>query len=297
MMATGCLRPPGEKKELLFSFWGSLEQQKADRTIIEEFERENPGIRVKMLPIGQRYVEKVQAMLLGSVAPDIMMVDISYYDRWMERGVLMDITDSVAELSREDELMYLPRRTFERNGRFHAAPLNVHGLVMCVNREALKAAGLPFSPGGWTWEQVREMAPALSRRHGNPQAITDYALLMPSAEVLFAAYGAKLFDNPDRPTRAMVDSPEARSAFTFYRDLFLSGHAVPPDVKDDQGTYQLFRDGRIAFFFCGRRSPASTIGRRRRRQCARRERVDTSPGHPSHRAALHNRSRRDPGRT
>ncbi len=251
-MGTGCLRAPGEKKELLFSFWGSLEQQKADRKIIEEFERENPGIRVKMLPIGQRYTEKVQAMLLGAVAPDIMMVDISYYDRWSERGVLMDITDAVAELSREDRLMHLPRRTFERNGRFHAVPLNVHGLVMCVNREALRAAGLPFSPDGWSWENIREMAPALSRRHGNPQAVTDYALLMPSAEVLFAAYGAQLFDNPDRPTRAMADTAEARAAFTFYRDLFLSGYAVPPDVKDDQGTYQLFRDGRIALFFCGR---------------------------------------------
>ena len=252
LMVAGCLRPPSQEKELVYSFWGSLEQQKADRKIIEEFERENPGIKVKMLPIGQRYMEKVQAMLLGAVAPDIMMVDISYYDRWMERGVLMEITDAVDEIAREDALMSLPRRTFERNGSFYGAPLNVHGLVMCVNRDALKAAGLPFKEDGWTWEEVREMAPALSRRRGNSEAITDYALLMPSAEVLFAAYGAQLFDSPDKPTRATAQTPEGLAAFTFYRDLFLSGYAVPPDVKDDQGTYQLFRDGRIAFFFCGR---------------------------------------------
>jgi multiple sugar transport system substrate-binding protein len=252
LLLAGCLRPPSAEKELVYSFWGSLEQQKADRKIIEEFEKENPGIKVKMLPIGQRYMEKVQAMLLGAVAPDIMMVDISYYDRWMQRGVLMDITDTISEIASEDPLMHLPRRAFERSHRFYGAPLNVHGLVLCVNRDALKAAGIPYNPSGWTWEEIREMAPALSRRNGNPKATTDYALLMPSAEVLFAAYGADLFDSRDHPTRATADTPEAQAAFTFYRDLFTSGYAVPPDVKDDQGTYQLFRDGRIAFFFCGR---------------------------------------------
>jgi ABC-type glycerol-3-phosphate transport system substrate-binding protein len=49
-----------------------------------------------------------------------------------------------------------------------------------------------------------------------------------------------------------VRTPETRAVLEYLRKLHGSGYAVPPDVSSDQGTYQLFRDGKVAIHFDGR---------------------------------------------
>lgn len=259
-LAAGCTRPPGGKTELLYSFWGSVEQQKVEREIVAAFEKENPDIRVQLLPIGQRYPEKIQAMMVGKIAPDVMMVDMTSYDEWAARGVLKDVTGLVGKLEKEDELMPLPARCFKRDGHYYAIPTSAHGFIAYCNLDALRAAGIPFSPGGWTWDEMLAMSPKLTRAT-NPQSLTEYAMLMPPIDALFACFGVRLLDDLRHPTRVTADRPETVAAFSFYRKLYTSDFVVPHDVASDQGTYQLFRDGRVAFFFSGRWSTPEFAGK------------------------------------
>lgn len=260
LLVGGCTRPPGAQTELLYSTWGSVEQQKVEKAIAAEFERSNPDIRIRLLPIGQRYSEKIQAMMVGKVAPDLMMVDITQYDEWASRGTLKDVTDIVGKLTEEDEFLPVPRRCFERNGRFYAVPVNVHGFAMYCNLGALREVGIPVPTGGWTWDQL---LPSLARltKKTNPRSPTDYAMLMPPIDALLAAFESHLLDNPENPTRVTADQPETIAAFDFYKSLYKSGYVVPADVASDQGTFQLFRDGRVAFFFSGRWSTPELAGK------------------------------------
>ncbi|XHR30449.1 MAG: ABC transporter substrate-binding protein [Chthoniobacteraceae bacterium] len=246
-LVAGCTRR--DEGAILFSFWGSAEQQKVEKKIVAEFEKENPDVKVSILPIGQRYSTKIQSMIVGDIAPDVLMVDMQHYDEWASRGVFLDITDAVNELGSAD-FMPVAVKAYRRDGRYFAAPVNAHGLVLYCNLDALKAAGIPFSPRGWTWDQILEMAPGLTGRGKAGGA--DYCVLLPRADLMMASFGARLFDDPARPTRAVVESEEARAALRIYKTLKDKGWGVAPDVADEQGMYQLFRDGRVAFYFSGR---------------------------------------------
>ncbi len=252
VLLQACTRPPDSEKEITFAFSGSIEQQKVESEIVEAFQKANPGIRVRTQAIGQRYEQKIQAMMVGNSAPDVMIVDIRRYDDWASRGVFLDVTGFVQKVDAENDLMPLPRRAFLRDGHYYCAPVNVQGVVMYCNLDALRKAGIPFSPKGWTWQEIEDMAPLLTGKNGNADAPTEYELVFPTPELLFASYGAKLFDNIEHPTKVTANNPRTAEALQFYRDFHTKGYAVPPEVGSDQGTYQLFRDGRIAFLFGNR---------------------------------------------
>jgi len=246
-----CVPKPDGLTHIQFSFWGNLEQQVIEEKIVRAFEAENPDIKVELLPIGARYPEKVQAMMVGKIAPDVIMVEMSQYAEWAARGALLDLTDMVREAAAKDEIMPTPMKAFERDGKFFAFPVNCSGLAMFCNLDALKKAGV--NPDSLkTWDDVFRVAPLLSRRAGNPNAPTDYALLTPAHIIFFWGRGVDLFDNNLHPTRVTIRTPEAVACLDMLRQLNASGMAVPPDVANDQGTYELFRDGKVALYFDGR---------------------------------------------
>lgn len=190
--------------------------------------------------------------MVGNVAPDIIMVEMLQNFEWASRGVLLDLTADLEALPGAASLMPIPRQAFGPEGKFFALPVNCHGYVMYYNEDALRAAGVPFPAGRVTWDWIESVAPRLSRRHGDPAAPTDYALLMPPPIIPFWQHGATLFDDLAHPTRVTANSPEAAATIGFLRRIQASGYAVPPDIANEQGTYQLFRDGRVAFYFSGR---------------------------------------------
>jgi multiple sugar transport system substrate-binding protein len=239
-------------REITFSLWGATEQLKAEEAIAAEFEKQHPGIRVRLMPMGARYLEKLQAMFVGQAAPDVIMIEISMYDNWASRGVLADLTEDLREITRDHPLLPVPQRAFERNGRFFGLPINCHGHVAYVNLDAFRATGVPLPDETWTWEKLLAQSPQLSRRHGNSSALTDYALLIPQFPIFLTAEGATLFDSDSLPTRVTADQPAVHRAFDLIRRLQASGCVVPPAVQSDQGDFQLFRDGRLAVYFAGR---------------------------------------------
>jgi len=249
---SGCTRSEEKVQHIQFSFWGSVMQEQTEKELIRAFEQENPDIKVEPLSIGTRYADKIQAMMVGSVAPDVMMIELRQTYEWAERGVLMDLTDEMREIEKTVTLMPVPETVYDRDGKFYVVPINCHGGAMYCNLDALKKAGVPFPYPQVTWEYIEKIAPRLSRKSGNPAAPTEYAMLLPSPVIFFNAFGASHFDDPFHPAKVTINSPQAAEALNFIRGLYARGLAAPPDVVRDQGTYQLFRDGKVAFHFEGR---------------------------------------------
>jgi multiple sugar transport system substrate-binding protein len=248
----GCVQQSSDDVErITFAYWGTPEQASAAQELIREFEAEHPHIRVRSQVMGYaRYFDKMQAMMVGNVAPDLMMVGVNYYDEWSQRGVLLDVTEDFRALEAMGEIMPVPRTTVERNGRVFGFPVNITGVVTCIHVEAFRAAGIPIPKDGKiTWREIIEIAPRLSSRHGSRDAITDYAMVMPHPIVFFWQEGIDLFEDPWHPSVVTINTPEAVEVLDFVRTLNSSGFVVPPDVSMDQGTRQLFRDGKIAIYF------------------------------------------------
>ncbi len=262
LLLTGCARPPEEDaNRIRFAIWGSVRQEAAERRMIEEFQRLHPEIRVDLITIGSRYPEKMQAMMVGNVAPDVFLILLYDYYDWAARGVLKDLTDDFEAMREEGEILPVAEKLVQFRGRVHGLPVNAHGFVLYCNLDALESAGVSIPEEGFSWEHLREIAPRLSARHGDPDAPTDYLLQLPQPVIFFWQHGVQLFDDLTHPTRVTVNTPAAVEALDFYRGLQGSGHAVPPEVVQDEGSFQLFRDGRTAFFISGRWSAPEFIDR------------------------------------
>lgn len=267
----GCLLPAGctrlveeDENRILFSFWGSVLQQQAEEEIIRAFEEVHPDIKVDMMVVGgPRYAEKIQAMFVGNVAPDVVMVNFNNYDEWATRGVLLDLTEEFEAISERAEFLPVPRRVVERDGRVFGLPINAHGIATYYNVDALAEAGVEIPAEGLTWDFIETVAPRLSSRHGDPKAPTDYAMLLPvnMSNTIFWQHGVRLFDDLSHPTRVTVNTPEAVEALEFLRRVRSSGFSAPPEVATDEGTFQLFRDGKVAFYFDGRWRTPEFAGR------------------------------------
>lgn len=264
LLSAGCTRPPEEdSNRIRFSIWGSVQQQKAEEEIIRAFREENPDVQVDLTVMGGRYPDKIQSMMVGNVAPDVIMVEMSLYDEWASRGVLVDLSEEFHQLHEESTFMPVPMQAFSREDGIFALPINCHGLVTFCNLDALEEAGVEIPDEGLTWDFIEEIAPRFSRRAGDPDAPTDYALMMPVALPLLWQNGVSLFDDLTNPGKVTVNQPGAVEVIRLMRRLQASGLAVPPEVAADEGTYQLFRDGRVTFFFSGRWMTPEFAGRTR----------------------------------
>ncbi|NJK91867.1 MAG: extracellular solute-binding protein [Blastochloris sp.] len=200
-------------------------------------------------------------MLVGQSAPDVIMTEMSQYAEWSARGALLDLTADIPSFCDGRELMPVPRQAFSRHSKFFAMPSNCSGYVLYYNSDALRQAGL--TPQDFdTWESLARLAPRLARNSTTTSG-TEFALLMPPAHLIFFGFGASLFDQPHQPTRVTAASPQAHAALDYMRELWASGAVVPPDVVSDQGSYQLFRDGKLALYFDGRWRVPNFLGKTR----------------------------------
>jgi multiple sugar transport system substrate-binding protein len=156
LLAVGCVvREEESVVKLRITLWGSTAQQKLEESIVREFEKLNPQIKVELLVIGfNRYEEKLNSMMVGGIAPDLMLVNLSQYDNWASRGALADVTPVMEEISRDLTLLPGPEAAFRREGRFYGLPVNAHGFVTFVNLDAFAAAGIEVPETGFTWEEV-----------------------------------------------------------------------------------------------------------------------------------------------
>jgi len=260
ILFAGCEMPKdGNITHIQFTTSGSVENQKIDQTVVDEFEKANPDIKVNLLCINSRYAEKIQTMMVGDVAPDVFFVNHLQYDDWTRRGMLMDLTQEVQTLSRDATLMPVARKASERDGHYYSIPINCHGWVAYCNFDALKAAGISIPKGGLTWDFLASIAPRLSSRRGDPKAPTSYLMFLPPTPIILWGFGGKLFDDPCHPTRVLANSAETRRALDYIRLMHRTGYAL--DVYNDQGTVELFRDGKVAFYFSGRWSVPQLEGK------------------------------------
>jgi multiple sugar transport system substrate-binding protein len=234
--------------QISFMGWGGVAEDEGVQAAIEAFQEEMPGITVEWIHgVDTDWTQMFLSNIAAGTPPDTSFIASDTYETFRQQGLLMDITDRIAEdeLLGQEDYFIQPQETAraaDDEGRWHGIGSCWVAPHIYYNADIFDEAGI--TPPGfkddelWEWDQFLEIANQLTTdvngRHPNddgfdPDNIERWAVdwpiwWVPVAAAVFANGGA--FVDPNEP-RLGLDSPEAIEAIQRLADLRYLHHVAP----------------------------------------------------------------------
>lgn len=232
-------------------FWGLGREGEVVGELVPEFERRNPGIRVKVQQIPWSAAhEKLLTAHVGNATPDVAVIGNTWISEFVLLNALERLDPWVARSDIVSPEAYFDGiwRTNVVNGAVYGVPWYVDTRVLFYRMDLLAAAGYAVPPT--TWDGWMEAMGRLKERMGEE----GYPILLPTNEwpqpvILGLQNGSPLLREGGR-YGAFREEP-FREAFAFYVEIFQRGYA--PKLANTQiaNLYQQFGRGEFAMYITG----------------------------------------------
>ena len=231
--------------EFWHSFGGSAGE--ALTKIVGKFEETHPDIKIDAQFIGSYddIVAKLQAAIPAHRTPDAVIMEVTRYGLFADRGVLDDLTHYLDADPLKDQLFDFAREVGVYNGKNYIIPFNSSTPVLYANTKILKEAGFDTVPELKTWDEILKVSQQVTDKLGG-QGI--YGIVAPGQ---FARWGivegndSELID--PKSNDILLDAPGTIEAYQWMADLVNKYHVASPDGVTDEGhSDDLFTQGKAA---------------------------------------------------
>lgn len=249
--------------ELVFTYWGSPQEQEAVRQMTEGFNEQHPGIEVRPQHIGDGYAEKLTTMLAGNTAPDIAYMGADMAFQWALDGQTLDLKPYVDADPETPTLLPNTIYTYE-DGKVLSTSLAISNTLLYYNKSIFSEAGIEAPPidaaNAWTWDQFVDVCKQLTRDSDgrnaadpefNAERISTYGMTM-SWQSAFA-YLPLIWSNGgdyalNGATEFGLNKPEAVEVFQKMHDLIYVHHVAPSPSQSEAlpASDVLMRTGKLA---------------------------------------------------
>jgi multiple sugar transport system substrate-binding protein len=248
--AWSCSARSGDSRTTI-RFWGLGREGEVVRSLVPDFERRHPDIRllVQQIPWTSAH-EKLLTAFVGNSTPDLAQLGNTWIPEFAEIGALERLDERVARSSAFSAGSFFPgvwRTNFSRGG-LYGIPWYVDTRVLFYRPDLLARAGFREAPKTWKeWRDAMEKIRPLQGPYG-------YPILLPINEwepvVLFGvARGASLLSSDG--TRGAFAQPDFAAAAGFYTGLFHDRLAPLVSFSSFGNVYQEFARGTIAMWLTG----------------------------------------------
>lgn len=242
--AFGCRGGGGfsDSNVVTLSFGLNVETRHIYEEVKKEFEALNPDIKIKEMPIeGKEYYKKLQTMIAGNEAPDIMWMGMGFGEFAM-RGVFMPLNNFLAADSSVDLEGINPAilEMYKTNGMIYGLPYGIDYMMFAYNMDIFDKAGMPYPDESWTIKDMVKAAKVLTVRRGKQAEQYGFA-----GSITLSMFGLTLLS--EDLSRCTMDTPEAIEYIKFHVDLIHKYRIVPNiSVAQMSSTEDLFMTGRLA---------------------------------------------------
>lgn len=225
------LSGPAEKRdgvELSYGMFGTPEQLEEERKLLTVFEKEHPGIRVRLrAPSSGGYMEKLMTEFAGRVAPDVTFMGVEHFQSFAKRNAFMSLEKLLAADPEFDREAYFPEilKAFSRDGELMALPKNAASDVLFYNKEHFDAAGLSYPDSSWKWADLVEAARQLTKDTNGDGRPDQFGLSNISFLDLLRQHGVEIISEDG--TRCTLNTPAALECCRFVRDLVFVHKVLP----------------------------------------------------------------------
>lgn len=246
---SGCSR--GDDGVTVLRFWAIGREAEVVPTLLADFERTHPGIRVEVqaLPLTGAH-EKLLTAFAGDALPDIGQIGNTWLPELATLGALEPLQPLVDASPVIHESDYFPGiwSTNLIGDQLYGVPWYVDTRLLFYRKDLLAAAGFPEPPRDW--EEWKRALAAIKRNAGPDR----YAILLPLNEYEPLLNLGIQSPDPllvDNDTRGNFESAGFRRAFAFYLDMFHQGWAPPMSATQISNVWDEFAKGFYAFYITG----------------------------------------------
>ena len=254
----------GDADTIQFMFRGGPDEKAAYEEAIARF-TEDTGVKVEVIVTdADQYATKLQAAVSGGKVPDVFYIEQANLQSYVHSGVLLDITDQVAESGVDLENLWpygVDSYRFDGTlqgtpeGKLYGLPKDLGPFSFGYNKTMFEEAGLPLPDPDvpLTLDEFLALCEQLTTDTDGDGAIDQWGTglnVQWNLQSLVWSNGGD-WTNADR-TEVTVDTPEFAEALQWFADL-TNVHGVTPSSSDAAtlDTYQRWMTGEIGFFPVG----------------------------------------------
>ncbi len=219
------------------------------RDLLDRFEREHPGMKVKdeTLPSSTDEQHQFYAINLDSrsVDFDVLSLDVIWVPEFARAGWLRDLTD-VLPGGERNAFFPGPIEAVTYRGRMFAGPWYIDAGLLYYRKDLLKEYKRHVPK---TWQELVDTAKYITQRekglYGFIWQGKQYEGLVCNALEFIWSNGGEVL----KQGRPVLDSPQNAEALQFMRDLIAKNEITPPLVTTaiEEPTRHLFGTGKVLF--------------------------------------------------
>lgn len=213
--------------------------------VIDDFEEENPTIKVDWLDVPAADLDKkILTAVSSKTAPDVVNLNPTFASRLAGLDALVNMDEALTE---EQQQLYVKGawEANKLNDHIFAIPWYLSTEVTLNNTAIFEEAGLDPNSPPKTYEEAREYSKVIKEKTGKYgyYPSLDLSLVLQHMVVM----GATL-KNEDG-TKAAFNSPEGLEAFEYFTDLYKE-NLIPKEALtgDQRNTIDMYQAGQSAFF-------------------------------------------------
>lgn len=159
----------GEQVTISYACWDS-NQAKLIQTLADEFEAENPNIKIDIQVNGwSDYWTALEAAGTGGSLPDTFWMHSNNIYYYGANDQLLDLTDYIANSDLVDLSNY-PQGLddiYNINGKQYAIPKDYDTIALWYNKTLFDEAGISYPDETWTWDDLKDAAKKLTKDDGS----------------------------------------------------------------------------------------------------------------------------------
>jgi multiple sugar transport system substrate-binding protein len=247
----------GNPVQITYMEWGDPAELDVWKAIVADFEAANPGVKVNVdVSDWDSYWTKLKTLLAANTPPDVFAMDAPLYPDYQSRGVLLNLQPYIDKNpDMLDGLFPNTLTAYKTPTGYFGLPRDFQTIAVFYNKDMFDKAGVPYPKAGWTYDDLRATAKALTKDTKGDGKTDQFGYVIDPwdfeggmSEIIWA-YGGDLI-NADH-TKTMLGDPKARQAFQFLHDMMFIDKSIPDPNTSTQYGGDLFLSGNAAMIATG----------------------------------------------
>jgi multiple sugar transport system substrate-binding protein len=249
-----------------FQVFGDPAELAAFQSVVDGFKTAQPDATVNVIhvPAQGDHMTKLSAAFASGSPPDVFIINYRRYGQLASKGVIEPAGPLMQKSGVLQESDYYPQSldAFRYQGTLMCVPQNISNLEVYYNKDLFAANNVAEPTADWTWDDFLAAAQAMTRDTNGDGTMDTHGLGVEPQLIRLAPFvwanGGDIVDNPDKPTKLTLDTPEAREALQWFVDLQRSYKVTPNEAEaKSEDVESRFMNGRIGMVLASRASTPS----------------------------------------